>query len=408
MRPHWTNPAALRHRLAVAIALSMAAVGTVVAFDARPAPAMCAPALPGPPTGVSATAGNGAVEVSWTAPARPGCGGITEYAVTASPGGAGCTTDGDTTCTVAGLTNGTAYTFTVVATNGVGDSSNPSDPSDAVTPFAPPHAPTAVTGRPGDERVVVSWTAPAEAGTGGITGYRATALPASHCGAGTVAGCAVAARIPTSCTTNGASSCTVTGLTNGTPYRFTVVASNAYADSPRSDPSDPVTPAKLTAPPLPDTVPTSGGALKSSAGRQFSQAERTTTLIGTGFAARSPVTLGIYSSPRVLTTAVTNSTGAFRIEVTIPAGYTGAHTFLATGYAPGLNTRTLTLAVTVDNDETDLPTTGPRLGTALMLGLGLLVAGAVLLVLGRRRRTLALAAPDRSRRRYVQRGIAAR
>ncbi|HEU5110087.1 MAG TPA: fibronectin type III domain-containing protein [Micromonosporaceae bacterium] len=388
VRLHWTHPFALRRRLAAAVALSLATAGTLVAFAAHPASARCAPLPPDPPTGVGATAGNGEAEVNWTASTRPGCGGITEYAVTASPGGAGCTTDGETTCIVTGLTNGTAYTFTVVATNAI-DSSDPSDPSDPVTPFAPPDSPTAVAGRPGDERAVVSWTAPADAGTGGITGYRATALAGGgHCGAGAVTACAVTARISPNCTTNGATTCTVTGLTNGTAYRFIVVASNAYSESPPSEPSDPVTPAALTAPALPDDMPMSRGTLRSSAGRQFSRTERTTTLVGHRFAPNSPVTLGLYSSPRVLTTAVTNSAGTFRVEVTIPAGFTGTHTFVAIGYAPDLSTRTLALAMTVD-EEADLPATGPGLRTVLMLGLAMLAAGTALLVAGRRRRSLA-------------------
>ena len=56
-----------------------------------------------------------------------------EYTVTASPGGDTCVTD-QTTCNIA-LTNGTDYTFTVAATNGVFSSAQ-SSPSSTITPGA--------------------------------------------------------------------------------------------------------------------------------------------------------------------------------------------------------------------------------------------------------------------------------
>jgi hypothetical protein len=89
--------------------------------------------VPGAPTGVSGTPANGQVTVSWSAPADDGGSSISGYTVTSLQGAKTCTTTGALTCTVTGLTNGTGYTFTVVATNDVGDGPT-SDPSSTVTP----------------------------------------------------------------------------------------------------------------------------------------------------------------------------------------------------------------------------------------------------------------------------------
>ena len=79
------------------------------------------PSVPSAPTAPIATPGNSQVSVSWTAPDDDGGRTVTGYTVSASPGTATCST-ASTSCVVTGLANGTEYTFTVVATNTIGDS----------------------------------------------------------------------------------------------------------------------------------------------------------------------------------------------------------------------------------------------------------------------------------------------
>jgi hypothetical protein len=97
--------------------------------------------VPAPPTNVVAVPGDGTADVTWTAPLYDGGAPIFQYIVTASDG----TTcySATTECMVGSLTNGQSYTFAVVAQNREG-LSQPSAPSDPVTPNPPPPAPVAV------------------------------------------------------------------------------------------------------------------------------------------------------------------------------------------------------------------------------------------------------------------------
>jgi hypothetical protein len=98
-----------------------------------------------------------------------------------------------------------------------------------------PGAPTGVTGSPGTGQVEVTWTAPDSDGGSAITGY---AVEWSTDGGSTWN--------PASMCSGTATSCTVTGLTDGTGYVFRVSATNANGTGPWSEPSATVTPGTVT------------------------------------------------------------------------------------------------------------------------------------------------------------------
>jgi Tol biopolymer transport system component len=176
--------------------------------------------VPGVAGSVTASARSGAAAVSWAAPSSDGGTPVTSYRVVAQPGGASVTVAAPTTSvTVGGLVPHTPYTFTVVAVNARG-SSVTSAPSGAVTPFtvpAAPAAPSAVSTAAG--QATVAWSGPADDGGSAVTGYQVTAQP----------GGATA--------TSATSSVTMSGLTGGAYYTFTVVAVNVAGPSPASVPS---------------------------------------------------------------------------------------------------------------------------------------------------------------------------
>ncbi|MGA1032263.1 MAG: S8 family serine peptidase, partial [Ilumatobacteraceae bacterium] len=105
---------------------------TVLTWRFTEAPPIQKPSVP---RNVRGVAGDEQIVAYWSAPESDGGAVISTYTATASPGGRACSTSGALTCAINGLTNGTAYTFTVTATNTAG-TSDPSLASEPVTPRA--------------------------------------------------------------------------------------------------------------------------------------------------------------------------------------------------------------------------------------------------------------------------------
>jgi len=99
------------------------------------------PGAPTAPQNVTGAAGDGQATVSFSPPASDNGGAVTGYTVTASDGTSTFTATGtDSPITVTGLTNGTAYSITVMATNTFGTSAA-SSPAVSVTPYTVPSTP---------------------------------------------------------------------------------------------------------------------------------------------------------------------------------------------------------------------------------------------------------------------------
>jgi len=216
--------------------------------SARPA------GVPATPTAPTAVAGDGQATVNWTAPYNNGA-AITEYTIVTSPvriGGNYSWTSGPLSAVITGLTNGTSYTFTVQARNSNGAGSTSSS-SASVTPVAaeapPPTVPTApsvLSLLVQNGAIKVGWASPLSNGGSRITSYTITATSTLDNSTTTETTVEDGRRT----VFDGI----VSGLTNGTPYNFTVFATNAVGNGPLSDPFGPETPALTNVPCFPKGV----------------------------------------------------------------------------------------------------------------------------------------------------------
>ena len=169
--------------------------------------------VPGVPTGVTATAKDRTVTVSWTRPSEDGGGAITEYIATAKPGGYTCTADASASCKFDKMPAGREYTFTVKARNIAGSSAASAASTAVKIGTFKPAAPSAIKLRAGSSSLRVEWRRSNYNGGAKITQYVATAKPGGA-----------------TCTSAGRS-CVIEGLTAGQKYSVKVVAENAVGMS---------------------------------------------------------------------------------------------------------------------------------------------------------------------------------
>ena len=166
--------------------------------------------IPAPPTGLSATAGNAQVTLTWNASS-----GATSYNARRSTTNGGpytviATNITTTSYTNTGLANGTTYYYVVSAVNASGESANSSQASATTIPAAP----GGLTATAGNAQVTLTWNA-----SSGATSYNAR-RSTTNGGPYTV----IATNITTTSYTN-------TGLANGTTYYYVVTAVNSTGES---------------------------------------------------------------------------------------------------------------------------------------------------------------------------------
>jgi fibronectin type 3 domain-containing protein len=249
---------------------------------------------PAAPTGLSATAANAQVNLSWSA----GSGASAYYVKRSTTSGGPYTqiaAPAATNYTDNNLANGTKYFYVVSAYNSYGQSSNSAEVSATPTAPSPPTAPTGLTAIAGNAQVALNWSA-----SSGATSYNVKRSTTSGGPYTTVSSPTV-------------TNYTNTGLTNGTKYYYVVSAVSAAGESVNSAQVN-VTPAAPATPPAaPTGLQATGGNAQvsltwaASTGATSYHVKRSTTS-GSGYAQIAAPTAANYTD-----TTVTNGSAYYYV-----------------------------------------------------------------------------------------------
>ncbi len=195
-------------------------------------------------TGPTAVPGHGQVTLTWSAPTDDGGSPIVGYEYTYSSTASGVetavgvwypvpgSTGSTTSYTVTGLQNGKSYIFKLRAVNAAGHKGSSSDanPANRVYPTGLPQAPSGLRATPDDSKITLNWmsrqTSSVETGWTLITGYEYQQKTSD----GNWTSWNI---VPGSGQHSG--DFEVTGLTNGTTYRFRLRAVNANGAGPAAE-----------------------------------------------------------------------------------------------------------------------------------------------------------------------------
>jgi fibronectin type 3 domain-containing protein len=228
---------------ALAVLLTLALTGCAApGGSGNPGSGQTGNTVPAVPAGVTATAGNAQVSLSWAASS-----GATSYHLRRATVSGGPYTQiaapSATSFVDTALTNGTKYFYVASAVNSAGESANSAETN--ATPTAPitiPAVPTGLVATKENAQVVLTWTA-----SSGSTSYQVKRATVSG-------GPYTQIAAPTS------TNFTDTGLANGTKYFYVVSAVNSAGESANSAEAN-ATPA------APVTIPATPNGLSATAGK---------------------------------------------------------------------------------------------------------------------------------------------